>query len=361
MADAHGHRIEYINISKSYGAFQALRQTTLEIRAGEVFAIIGPSGSGKTTFLGLTAGYLQPSGGEIRIDGTNIETKLPFQRNIGMVFQGYSLFPHMTVAENIGFPLRVRKVPKPEVSSRVARMISLVRLDGMADRYPSALSGGQQQRVALARAAIYNPLLLVMDEPLSALDKNLRDEMQYEIKQFQKTFGSTLLYVTHDQGEAASLADRIAIMRDGAIEQIGSARELYDKPQNRFVASFLGHANIIDVTAMSIEGEKAKINTSFGNIFSTNRTVRDISEPCACIRPESIFISRNGNLQKDNIVPGTVLDATYLTGSVRYKLKIDSGPEILQIQQIQQGEEIISVGDNISIGWNSSDTMLIGK
>lgn len=359
MTDKRGHKLSFHNISKAYGLFQALHPTNVEVEAGEIFAVIGPSGSGKTTLLGLTAGFITPSSGEIRIDNTNVEKKPPFQRNIGMVFQGYSLFPHMTVAENISFPLRVRKLPKQEIATRLGRMIDLVRLGGMADRYPTALSGGQQQRVALARAAIYNPLLLLMDEPLSALDKNLRDEMQYEIKQFHRAVGSTFLYVTHDQGEAASLADRIAIMRDGRIEQIGSARELYELPSSRFVASFLGHANIFDIADIRPEGNGVSVQTSSGAVLrSAHIPDGSASNTCACIRPEAMAISTEP-LAMDNVISGVVEDVTFLPGSVRYKVQVDNGMQMQQQQPTNRLLDAVPVGQRVNLGWAASDLLLV--
>ncbi|WP_181182088.1 MULTISPECIES: ABC transporter ATP-binding protein [unclassified Mesorhizobium] len=359
MADKRGHKLSFHGIAKQYGSLYALRPTSIDVEPGEIFAVIGPSGSGKTTLLGLTAGFIMPTSGEIRIDDVNVETKPPFQRNIGMVFQGYSLFPHMTVAENISFPLRVRKVPKSDIATRLARMIDLVRLGGMADRYPSALSGGQQQRVALARAAIYNPLLLLMDEPLSALDKNLRDEMQYEIKQFHRLVGSTFLYVTHDQSEAASLADRIAIMRDGRIEQVGSARELYELPNSRFVASFLGHANIIDISELKREAGGVSVRTSSGTVMrSTHVPVGSAGEICGCIRPEAMIIATE-NLAMDNMVSGILEDVTFLPGAVRCKVRLDNGIEFQQQQPTSRSLEAIPVGQRINLGWSASDMLLI--
>ena len=246
-ARRRGARVVYDGVTKQYGNLYALHPTSLEIESGEFFSIIGPSGSGKTTLLGVTAGFIPPTDGQILVDGRDLVGIPPFQRNIGMVFQNYSLFPHMTVAQNIGFPLRMRKLGRAEADERIKRMLGVVRLGGMADRYPAQLSGGQQQRVALARAAVYDPVLLLMDEPLSALDKNLREEMQREIKAFQQALGATVIYVTHDQYEASSMSHRIAIMNGGRVAQIGSPRELYENPRNRFVASFLGEANLFEV------------------------------------------------------------------------------------------------------------------
>src|SRR5690242_2303591 len=204
-----GAAVQFIALEKRYGTVTALLPTNLDVRSGEFFAIIGPSGSGKSTLLGVTAGFIPASGGHILVDGRDLVGEPPYTRNIGMVFQNYSLFPHMSVAENIAFPLKMRRLAAAEVAAKVARMLEIVRLAGFGDRRPQQLSGGQQQRVALARAAVYDPILLLMDEPLGALDKNLREEMQEEIKRFQAAIGTTVIYVTHDQQEAACMADRI--------------------------------------------------------------------------------------------------------------------------------------------------------
>ena len=242
-----GAALEFAGLGKRYGAVAALLPTDLTIAPGEFFAVLGPSGSGKSTLLGTVAGFVAPSGGRVLIDGIDITAAPPHRRNIGMVFQNYALFPYLSVAQNIAFPLKMRRLKRAEIAARVTRALEMVRLAGFADRMPAQLSGGQQQRVALARAAVYDPPLLLMDEPLGALDKNLREEMQEELRQFHRGVGATILYVTHDQQEAASMADRMAIMNHGAIEQVGPPHELYERPRNSFVARFLGEANMFGI------------------------------------------------------------------------------------------------------------------
>lgn len=357
MSKQKGHKLSFKGVSKMYGSAYALHPTDLEVHPGEIFAVIGPSGSGKTTLLNLTAGYATPSTGSIEVDGVSIEKKPPYKRDIGMVFQGYSLFPHMTVAENIAFPLRVRREPKSEIGRRVGEMIDLVRLQGMADRFPAALSGGQQQRVALARAAVYNPLLLLMDEPLSALDKNLRDQMQNEIKQFHQSVGSTYIYVTHDQGEAASLADRMAIMADGRIQQIGTARSLYEAPRNRFVATFLGHANIFDVSEARREAAGIIVRThSDAEIRIAGVPDIPLDSICCCVRPESLIVS-SGKVVADNVMAGVLYDATFINGVLHRKVRIDNGPEI--IEQSSAKLASIQIGERVQVGWSADDTLLL--
>jgi putative spermidine/putrescine transport system ATP-binding protein len=357
MSDRQGASLQYVDIAKSYGRVQALRSTTLDIAPGEFFAIIGPSGSGKTTLLGVTAGYIPPSGGRILINGADVVGMPPFRRDIGMVFQNYALFPHMSVAENVGFPLRMRKLPKSDIEARVRKILAMVQLDAMAERRPSQLSGGQQQRVALARAAVYDPLLLLMDEPLSALDKNLREAMQDEIKQFQASFGATVLYVTHDQNEAAAMAHRIAIMNHGRIEQIGTPKDLYEHPTNRFVASFLGEANLFDVANIEARGGEVRIQTSDGLslIAASSATGGKV---CACVRPEAIELTSTA-VDAANGFAAQVVDATYTAGSLRYRIRLDSGRIITQRMPSARGAELIAPGEAVHISWRAEDTLLV--
>ncbi|TGV64922.1 ABC transporter ATP-binding protein, partial [Mesorhizobium sp. M00.F.Ca.ET.149.01.1.1] len=243
------------DVYKSFGATQILHGVSVDIDDGEFVTLVGPSGCGKSTLLRMIAGLEKISRGHISIGSRIVNDVAPKERDVAMVFQNYALFPHMTVAENIAFPLKMRGLQKAQVTERVRQSLAMVRLEQYRDRKPGMLSGGQQQRVALARAAIYQPSLLLMDEPLGALDKNLRDEMQEEIKRFQQELGITVIYVTHDQQEAAFLADRIGIMKDGAMVQIGTPRELYERPTSRFVAGFLGEASVFAITGLSAGSE----------------------------------------------------------------------------------------------------------
>ncbi len=353
----HGATVDYVDIQKTYGSVNALLPTTITIEAGEFFSIIGPSGSGKTTLLGVTAGYIPPSGGQILINNKNIVGVPPFQRNIGMVFQNYALFPHMTVGANVGFALRMRGVPKAEIAERVARMLSLVRLADMANRRPSQLSGGQQQRIALARAAVYDPLLLLMDEPLSALDKNLREAMQDEIKQFQAALGSTVLYVTHDQAEAAAMSHRIAIMNHGRVAQVGSPRDLYEHPVNRFVASFLGEANLFDLAEVTPQGNGARLVTGDGFVLHSAMTPQ-ASAQCACVRPETLNISDDAG-QADNSLEGRIVDATYTAGSLRYRIEVAPDVVLTQRTPSVRGAALMPTGTKVHVSWRAEDTLLV--
>ena len=233
-------------IEKTYGVVTAVADVSLDIAKGEFVTFLGPSGSGKSTTLYAIAGFLEPTRGDVLLEGKSLLRVPSNKRNIGMVFQRYTLFPHLSVADNVAFPLRVRRLPKAEIDAKVAAMLKLVRLEQMADRMPAAMSGGQQQRVALARALAYDPPILLMDEPLSALDKKLREELQFEISRVHTETGVTILYVTHDQEEALRMSDRVALFNQGRIEQLGTGRDLYEAPASRFVAGFIGNSNFLD-------------------------------------------------------------------------------------------------------------------
>ncbi len=356
------------DVRKQYQKTVALHPTSLDIEPGEFFSLIGPSGSGKTTLLGAVAGLVPPSGGRIEIDGTDITALPPYKRNIGMVFQNYALFPHMSVFDNVAFPLRLRKLPAAEVEARSLKMLATVRLPDFGHRMPSQLSGGQQQRVALARAAIYGPRMLLMDEPLGALDKNLREEMQYEIKAFHRQIDATVLYVTHDQEEAAAMSDRLAIMSAGRIVQHGTPRHLYEHPRNAFVASFLGSANLIEVAGKPDgTGNEIRVSMARGGLLKALNTMGQeaASEPgVICVRPESIRIetgpAREG-CDCCNRLQGRILDATYTAGSFRYQVEADAGtPITVRLPSIRQSD-MLSRGANVSLIWPASATLLIRK
>ena len=244
--------VQFKGVQKTYdGLSLVVRNLDLDIRRGEFLSLLGPSGSGKTTTLMMLAGFESPTAGEILLDGRPITKTPPHKRNFGMVFQNYALFPHMTVAANVAYPLTVRKVPKADIDKRVARALDMVQLGGKGDRFPSQLSGGQQQRVALARALVFEPQLVLMDEPLGALDKQLREHMQIELKELHRQLGVTFVYVTHDQGEALTMSDRIAVMSQGRILQVGSPTEIYEAPVNRTVADFIGETNFLAADAFA--------------------------------------------------------------------------------------------------------------
>lgn len=352
-------------LAKRYGDFVALAPTELDVPEGEFLTLLGPSGSGKTTLLSLIAGLAAPDGGRILLGDTDITYSPPYERDIGMVFQNYALFPHMTVADNVGFPLRLRKMPEAEVKDRVARMLATVRLPDVGARMPSQLSGGQQQRIALARAAVYDPRLLLMDEPLGALDKNLREDMQYEIKAFHRAVGATVLYVTHDQDEAATMSDRIAIMNNGRIVQHGTPRELYEHPRNAFIAAFLGSANLMSVEGSpQRHGETATVRIRGGREIKVLEAGREgAAERVVCVRPEAIRIVDPGTpaSPEENRIEGTVLDSVYTAGSFRYQVEAGTDePVSVRLPSIRQSD-MLQPGASVTLAWPATATLLIPK
>ena len=321
-----GQKLQIIDVSKFYGTFQALDRVNLECGAGEFVTILGSSGSGKTTLLKAIAGFEQSSSGIILINNEDVAGKKSYDRNIGMLFQNYALFPHMTIAENIAYPLKLRNVPKAEIKERVKKMIDMVKLTGMEDRYPKQLSGGQQQRVALARAIVYNPPLLLLDEPLGALDKNLRHDMQFEIKRITKELGMTTISVTHDQEEAFSMSDKICIMSHGRIQQFGTPEEIYEHPQNRFVAEFMGTTNIVKIKNITYEilGDTTVVtaDTAISDkqfVFSvpTKQVREDVKEAHIAIRPESISVEPKG--RDCNTFTAKIQESIYVGECVKIK------------------------------------------
>lgn len=357
-----GARVDIVDLAKTYGPVVALAPTTLTVEPGEFFSLLGPSGSGKSTLLGCIAGFVAPSAGAIQLNGADIVPIAPYRRNIGMVFQNYSLFPHMNVGDNIAFPLRMRKVPAAQIAERVARALAAVRLAGMAERMPAQLSGGQQQRVALARAAVYDPPLLLMDEPLGALDKNLREEMQYEIKQFHRAVGATVVYVTHDQEEAATMSDRIAILNHGRIVQAGGPRALYDRPCNAFVAAFLGEANLFSVHALADGGgDRIAVQTTEGSNLIAAERPPGAAALVACVRPEAIAINDDPVRAGDaNVLTGTVADVVHAAGSVRLRVRV--GDKLMTVRQpTRRHAAAPAIGAAARLTWHPTDTLLIPK
>ena len=333
---AIGQSIKIENVSKFYGSFQALDCVSLVAKAGEFLTILGSSGSGKTTLLKIIAGFEAANRGQILINGQDIAGKKPYERNIGMLFQNYALFPHMTVAENIAYPLKLRKLPKDEIAERVNSIIKLIKLDGMEKRLPKQLSGGQQQRCALARAIVYNPPLLLLDEPLGALDKNLRHEMQFEIKRIPKELGITPIRVTHDQEEALTLSDKICIMSHGVIQQCSSPEEIYKKPKNQFVAEFIGSTNLIKGTVVS----KFKENGAMVSLVKTGLSEEPVrvEEPLdsrqynlddvlLALRPELIHLMKNrsGHI---NSFKAELLNSVYMGDYYKALIRTADGNEL---------------------------------
>ena len=349
------------SLTKKFGRVVAVDDITLHVPEGEFLTLLGPSGSGKTTTLMMVAGFEMPTAGQIFIRGEDILSVPPYNRNIGMVFQNYALFPHMTVFGNIAFPLKMRKLPKKEIKERVDRVLETVKMPGFADRYPRQLSGGQQQRVALARALVYDPPLVLMDEPLGALDKKLREYMQIEIRNLQREFKITSLYVTHDQEEALTMSDRIAVFDQGKIQQVGTPNELYEKPGNRFVADFIGESNFIEghitrfdeeLAAMTITDKDVVIPCPRSPDLSLNQNVQLV------IRPEKIkFIESSDNLPVS--IKGVVEELIYIGEIMRYRIRISKDQTVDLKQQISYGISAFKKGDHVLIGWSLEDSRVL--
>jgi putative spermidine/putrescine transport system ATP-binding protein len=314
--------VRFRGVQKTYdGVTLVVRALDLDIRRGEFLTLLGPSGSGKTTCLMMLAGFESPTAGEILLNGQPITRTPPHRRNFGMVFQNYALFPHMTVADNVGYPLTVRKVPKAEAAQRVARALAMVQLQGKGERHPSQLSGGQQQRVALARALVFEPQLVLMDEPLGALDKQLREHMQIELKELHRQLGVTFVYVTHDQGEALTMSDRVAVFEDGQIQQIDAVDRLYETPSNRFVAGFVGDSTVLYGTLGPTTGEAAELVLPGGERLAgvnVNRALPGASV-VASVRPERIVARFTPPDGEGNTLKAAVNDVIYFGDHLRLR------------------------------------------
>jgi putative spermidine/putrescine transport system ATP-binding protein len=317
-----GGDMQLWSLTKHYGTFRAVDGVDLEIRQGEFLTLLGPSGSGKTTLLMMIAGFQDITSGDILLDGKSIANVPAEQRNFGMVFQGYALFPHMTVRQNIAYPLDVRKRPRAEIAARVEEMLDLVQLAGFGDRRPGELSGGQQQRIALARALAFAPPVLLLDEPLGALDKKLRVEVQAQLKAIHKRVGTTFIFVTHDQDEAMSMSDRVVIMQNGRIEQVGTPEELYQRPRTEFAANFLGKSNFLR---------------------------RD--NGIWALRPEKIDLFPKGGGQQPPCVTGIVSGVTYFGPTLKYDVTLDSGETFEVATDAWRGGAALPEGSAVELYW----------
>lgn len=312
-------------LTKRFGNFVAVDNVDLDIHRGEFLTLLGPSGSGKTTLLMMIAGFLEITEGDILLDDASIRDVPADKRNFGMVFQGYALFPHMTVRQNIAYPLDVRKRPKAEIETRVDEMLDLVQLQEFGHRKPGQLSGGQQQRVALARALCFAPPVLLLDEPLGALDKKLRVEVQDQLKEIHRRVGTTFIYVTHDQEEALSMSDRIVIMQEGRIEQLGTPTELYEKPRTRFAAGFLGKSNFLD-----------------------------LEDGTYALRPEKIDIAPKGRINGNARLSGTIRDITYFGAMEKYMVAVDGRDDIEVDVDSWRSPHTLTAGQPVDLGWSDS-------
>jgi putative spermidine/putrescine transport system ATP-binding protein len=352
------------NVSKAYGATLAVNDISLQLREGEFLTFLGPSGSGKTTTLAMVAGLQWPTRGSILLNGSPLDPLPAYRRNIGMVFQNYALFPHMTVAGNIAFPLEMRRIPAAEIRHRVGEVLELVGLPEYGERYPRQLSGGQQQRVALARAMVFRPPLLLMDEPLGALDKKLREQMQLEILRLHRELKMSVLYVTHDQEEALVMSDRIAVFNRGRIEQIGGAEEIYERPETRFVAGFLGDSNFFSGTVTSAVGAFCLVASAQGPIKASNAArLGPGDRAVVAVRPERIRISTNGKADGDgNVLKGRVTDIIYLGQSRKYVLKMACGAEVVVLEQARGGDQTSAApGDELTLTWSGKEASALAE
>jgi len=344
-------------VEKTYdGETLVVRRLSLDVRRGEFLTLLGPSGSGKTTLLMLVAGFEMPTGGDILLNGHSIKALPPHRRDIGMVFQNYALFPHMTVGENLAFPLSVRKVPRAEIASRVSRALEMVRLPGYQRRRPHQLSGGQQQRVALARALVFEPQLVLLDEPLGALDKQLREQMQIEIKHLHQELGVTMMYVTHDQTEALTMSDRIAVFHQGAIQQLATPTELYEEPENSFVAHFIGENNRLPGVLAARDGDTCRVTLAGGlEVLARPANVGAVGSPTLLsLRPERVLLNPPPN-SCPNRFPATVLELIYLGDHARARLALAGSEEfILKIPNTAQAAPL-APRQAITVGWQIRD------
>ena len=345
-------------VGKTYGSVVALHEVDLSIREGEFLTLLGPSGCGKTTTLRLVAGFIEPSSGRILLGGDDVTWLPPHRREIGMVFQDYALFPHLRVRDNIVFGLKERGAGKADMTRRAKELLELIRLPDIADRFPSELSGGQAQRVAFARAIAHPPRVLLMDEPLGALDLKLREAMQIELSRLQRALGITTIFVTHDQGEAMSMSDRIAVMNKGRIEQIGTAEQIYEEPRTRFVASFVGQINLVDGTIASASAGSATVSVAPGHSFRT-RCLGTHAAGSACaiaIRPEKLRLLETADTGL-NAIEGQVTARTFVGSSA--KLTVDIGSERTLVLEDRPQVLDVAPGTKVRVGWAPDDGLLL--
>ncbi|MCP3661862.1 MAG: ABC transporter ATP-binding protein [Gammaproteobacteria bacterium] len=356
-SDNDNYLARFIEVQKTYdGEILVVKGFNLDVGQGEFVTLLGPSGSGKTTCLMMMAGFEVPTKGEILLDGVPVNNLPPHKRGIGMVFQNYALFPHMTVAENLAFPLEVRKLPKAEVSKQVDRALDMVRLGDFGNRRPAQLSGGQQQRVALARALVFEPKLVLLDEPLGALDKNLREEMQYEIKHIHENLGVSMIYVTHDQSEALTMSDRIAVFNDGIVQQLADPQALYEEPGNAFVANFIGENNRFSGKVESLDQDRCQVRLDSGeSVEALPVNVDAVGQTTSLsLRPERAFINPDSGDQV-NQFDAAVKEVIYLGDHLRIRVDVCGNDEFIIKTQNAEGHPAPKAGETIRIGFRARD------
>jgi putative spermidine/putrescine transport system ATP-binding protein len=346
--------VKFIGVEKSYdGRTLAVRGLTLDVAKGEFLTLLGPSGSGKTTTLNMLAGFERPTRGKILLGGRPVDRLPPYERNIGMVFQNYALFPHMTVGENVAFPLSVRRIPRAKIAERVQRALAMVRLEAFSERRPAQLSGGQQQRVALARALVFEPSLVLMDEPLGALDKKLREQMQIEIKLLHERLGLTVVYVTHDQSEALTMSDRIAVFHDGQVMQQGTPDVLYSQPRDAFVAGFIGENNMLSGTVEAIANGNVRVVLAGGlQVLATAVGELDCgAHVIVAVRPEAVHVS-SGSPGAENTCRALVTSRIYLGDHQRLLTEIGDAHTVTV--KVPAGLDA-AAGASVFLSWDTAD------
>ena len=350
--------VEFRDINIAYGSFVAVRNFSLSIAKGSFVTLLGPSGCGKTTILRSIAGLVDVTTGQISIGGRRVDDVPIYKRNIGLVFQSYALFPHKNVFDNVAFGLKYRNVPKPEIARKVAQALEMVRLPGSEKKLPSQLSGGQQQRIALARAIVFEPEVLLLDEPLSALDANMREEMRVEIKKIQKATGITAIFVTHDQEEALSMSDQIVVMNAGSMEQIGTPQQVYDTPATAFVADFLGKANMLAGKVASVQGSQITVALTAGQAVTVEapKPLATGSAITVVVRPQKLSV---GPAAMGNRLTGRVVSNSYLGGSAIYEIDIGSGTIIRANTQISG--PVAREGEAVQVGFDPAACVLLDQ
>jgi ABC-type Fe3+/spermidine/putrescine transport system ATPase subunit len=352
-----GAAIELTGLTKCYSGSYAAREISVTIAPGEFFTLLGSSGSGKTTTLMMIAGFVTPDSGDIRIDGRSVRNLPPERRNLGVVFQSYALFPNMNVAQNVSFPLRMRRLPRTEIEKKVRAALEIVDLAPLAERRIGQLSGGQQQRVALARALVFEPPVLLMDEPLGALDRKLREQLQGEIKRIQKALGVTVVYVTHDQDEALMLSNRIAVMSHGAIEQMGTAMELYEKPRTLFVGQFLGESNLFEGEVAECSGSALRVKLEDGSLVGASGLGCALGERVRIfIRPEMVELPTTA-APTSNLLRSRLLSVDYLGSAKRYIFETPCGKMTYRVNR-SADISTLQVGSECIVGWKPENASI---
>lgn len=356
-SDTHGEAVRLDRVVKRFGSFVAVDDVSLDIAPGQFLTLLGPSGSGKTTILSMIAGFETPTSGTIEIGRRRVDTLNPEKRGVGLVFQNYALFPHMTVAQNVGFPLRMRGLPRREIEPQVLRALSLVQLADQAPKKPAQLSGGQQQRVALARALVYEPTVLLMDEPLGALDRRLREVVKLELVQLHRSIATTIIYVTHDQDEALTMSDRIAVMRSGRIIQVGTPRQIYEQPHDEFIAEFVGESSLLSGRLHEVDRARCRIKLDSGPIVDAQspRAIPRGQPVQLLLRPEKLRLLAPHEGRLD----GTVSDAIFLGDSMRYDIALNDGSRLLVRQHNRAGLRDFAPGDLVGIDWDVADATVL--